>query len=106
MKRFCPKLSNRRMEGDDTQEANPIPARIEMRDTRIDLFFTNNRSVWIEQEDGAINTRCTGPNDDEPTSVAMTDTDLTINTPKIEIARTWGSPHTPKALSRPARKPL
>ena len=106
MKHFCPKLSNRRIEVDDTQEANPIPARIEMRDTRIDLFFTNNRSVWIEQEDGTSKTRCTGPNDDEPTSVAMTDTDLTINTPKIEIAQTWGSPHTPKALSRPARKPL
>lgn len=44
----------------------------------IDLFFTNNRSVWIEQEDGAINTRCTGPNDDEPTSIIMSEDTLTI----------------------------
>ena len=78
MKRFCPKLSNRHIKGDDTQEANPIPARIEMRDTRIDLFFTNNRSVWIEQEDGTSKTRCTGPNDDEPTSITMSEDTLTI----------------------------
>jgi len=78
MKLFSTKLLDWRIEGDATIDPKPQPVKIEMRDTRIDVFFTKDRSLWIEQEAGVIKIRCYGPGDDEPTSIALSDTTLEL----------------------------
>ena len=57
---------------------NPIPAKIEIQPTRIDIFFTDDRSVWIEREGGDIKVRCYGPKSGEPTSISKSTDTLNI----------------------------
>ena len=81
MKRFSSKLTDWRIEGDDTVDPIPLPTKVEIRDTRIDIFFSDNRSIWIEQEDATIKVRCYTAGADEPTSLIMARDTITIDHP-------------------------
>ena len=78
MKKFSPKLIDWRIEDNAEIDPKPVPTVVEIRDTRIDIKFLNDRSIWIEQEDGVVKVRCYAPHDDEPLSIALTGQGLTI----------------------------
>jgi len=72
MKKFSLRLKDWRTEDDENIDPKPVPTVVEIRDTRIDIKFLNERSIWIEQEDGVVKVRCYGPHEDEPLSIALT----------------------------------
>ena len=57
------------------------PAKVEIQKDRIDIYFQNDRSIWIEQEDGVIKVHCYGPGNDEPTSIRLSRAGLTLVDP-------------------------
>jgi len=81
MKRICSKLNDWRTEDDVSVDPKPEPTVVEISTTRIDVKFLNERSIWIEQENGDIKVRCYGPDNDEPTSIILDHSGLTILPP-------------------------
>ncbi len=82
MKQVSSKLRDWRMEGNDCVDPKPLPTKVEIRDTRIDIFFSDHRSIWIEQEDATVKVRCYNAEDDEPTSLILKRDEITIDYPE------------------------
>lgn len=72
---------------DGSAPANPLPTVISANPQRITIAFADGRSVWIEQESGAIRVHGYLPSDsgvDEPLSMSIHQSTFSVSTDGLD----------------------